>query len=78
MEIKEILGIEKYSKGYKNCEFLIEKMKKLNKSEFSKFEIKNLIAKHIGYSILSQDRYFHSLIVFGFIKKLDNGNYATT
>jgi hypothetical protein len=65
-----------YSEGYRKSENLIKIMKETGKIEFTENEIRFLIAKHIGYSKLSQERYLNALIVFGFIKKLENGSYG--
>jgi hypothetical protein len=62
--------------GMIKCEHLIKKLRETNKNEFSAQEIKILIAKEIGMSILTQNRYFYNLKVFGFIKQLDSGKYA--
>jgi hypothetical protein len=67
---------DKESLGYKKCKMLYEIMKNNDKIEFSKAEIELLIARHIGLSKLSRDRYFAGLIAFGLIQKLENGNYA--
>ncbi len=64
------------SRGYRRCKIIIDNLKLTGKDEFTKIEIRNVIAKRIGLSKLTQDRYFFALLKFKFIIKLENENYG--
>lgn len=63
------------SRGYKNCLFVIEKLKETGKEIFTIADIHNMIRKHIGMSQLTITRYMSYLLVNKFLAKRMDGSY---